>query len=274
MPSTIRLGSKGKDVSTWQSILGIPASGTFDANTKALTIDWQKQHKLVPDGIVGPATWGAATGTSFSGNVPVSTAQNADKAAYEAAKRALPSLKEPAIQYLVTVARGEGFYGSGWGNPSAKTIEESKKHGLTGYEGKGSNNWGAVQGKGSAGSFPHVDYHRDGSAYVNPYKKYATSEDGAKDMAMILLKSNVLNALSNGDLEGAVMAQHSNGYFELDPKKYLEAVRRNYAQLTSNVDWKPLLTGSVPTAGKLGIVALLLAAGYAIYRGFRASKGA
>lgn len=284
MPATIRLGSKGKDVATWQRILGIPESSVFDGDTKERTIDWQKSHKLVPDGIVGPATWGAATGTSFSGNVPVSTAQNADKAAYEAAKRALPSLKEPAIQYLVTVARGEGFYGSGWGNPSAKTIEESKKHGLTGYEGKGSNNWGAVQGMGSAGSFPHVDFgwltpeglHWKGQGpkvwgpYVAPYKRYSTQDDGAKDMAMILLKSNVLNALSNGDLEGAVKAQHANGYFELDPKKYFDAVQRNYAQLVSNLGWSPVLT-SAAKKGMGMLLVLALAAGgiWAIGKGLK-----
>lgn len=255
MPATIRLGSKGKDVATWQRVLGIPESGVFDGDTKERTIDWQKRHKLVPDGIVGPATWGAATGTGASAtvSVPVSPSQNTDRWAYETAKRALPSIAEPGIQYLVTVARGEGFYGKGWKGP-----------------GVGSNNWGAVQGKGNAGSFPNQDHHADGKAYTGEFKKYLTPEDGAKDMAKVLLKPNVLNALSNGDLEGAVKAQHANGYFELDPKKYFDAVQRNYAQLVSNLGWSPVLT-SAAKKGMGMLLVLALAAGgiWAIGKGLK-----
>lgn len=39
-----------------QSKLGINADGIFGKNTKAAVISFQKQHKLEPDGIVGPAT--------------------------------------------------------------------------------------------------------------------------------------------------------------------------------------------------------------------------
>lgn len=39
-----------------QAKLGIDADGIFGKNTKAAVIAFQKQHKLDPDGIVGPAT--------------------------------------------------------------------------------------------------------------------------------------------------------------------------------------------------------------------------
>ncbi len=61
MPSTIRRGSTGSDVVTWQRLLGIsPADGIFGAGTDASTRQWQSAHGLTADGIVGPASWNAA----------------------------------------------------------------------------------------------------------------------------------------------------------------------------------------------------------------------
>lgn len=154
----------------------------------------------------------------------------------------LEGVLEPERQYLQAVARGEGFYGLGWGTPSARTIELSKKVGLTGLEGKGSNNWGADQGKGTAGSFPHIDFHADGSMYVGQYAKYNTPLEGLQRFARILLKPNVREALARGSLRDAVYAQHSNRYFELHPEKYLQAVLRNYAIITEALKWTPALS--------------------------------
>lgn len=174
----------------------------------------------------------------------------------------LPGVLEPERQYLQAVARGEGFYGLGWGNPSANTIELSRSLGLTGLEGKGSNNWGADQGQGTAGSFPHVDFgwrNPDGTpwdgkgsrvwkAYVGQYAKYNTRLEGLTRFSRILLKDNVREALARGSLRDAVYAQKANRYFELDPDKYLSAVRRNYGILTTNLAWTPALTeeGVIP----------------------------
>jgi hypothetical protein len=174
-------------------------------------------------------------------------------------------LSPESTQYLVTVARGEGFFGLGWGNPSPQTVKNSAVFGLTGKEGIGSNNWGAVQGQGNAGSFQHIDYHRDGSLYVNPYRRYKTGADGAADMARILLKPNVLLALSMGDLHGAVMAQHSNGYFELDPEEYYKAVVKNYRALLQNLAWPNLLmnpTNLSPSAPEVPHSSLPLSSGF------------
>jgi hypothetical protein len=187
----------------------------------------------------------------------------ADQDAFKAASSL--GLSPEATQYLVTVARGEGFYGLGWGNPSAKTIADSKAFGLTGFEGKDSKNWGADQGKGTAGSFPHVDYHKDGSVYVGTYAAYKTPVDAASRMAGILLKPNVLLALSMGDLHGAVMAQHSNGYFELAPEKYYQAVAKNYQALLHNLAWPNLLldpTNVSPSAPEVAAHPLPLSSGF------------
>jgi peptidoglycan hydrolase-like protein with peptidoglycan-binding domain len=69
--ATIRLGSKGVDVTAWQNLLGIPASGTFDSATAAATRTWQTGHRLTADGVVGPMTWGAALGAPAAAPAPV-----------------------------------------------------------------------------------------------------------------------------------------------------------------------------------------------------------
>lgn len=236
---TLKLGSSGEDVKKWQGILnsaigaGLTVDGQFGAQTRDKTIDYQKSKGLAPDGIVGAKTWAAATGQS----IPVAT-KNAsaatDIAAYVVAKKSRPALSEAERQYALTVARGEGFYGKGWKGP-----------------GVGSKNWGAVQGTGPAGSFSNVDHHADGTSYIGTFKRYNTDEEGFGDMADILFRGGkrkaagakaIKDALARGSLRDAVFAQHANGYFELNPEKYLQAVMRNYDQLTANVEWPRLLT--------------------------------
>jgi hypothetical protein len=160
---------------------------------------------------------------------PVSTpaVANSDSKAYALAKAAAPSLTEAELQFALTVSRGEGFYGKGWKG-----------------EGVGSKNWGAVQGTGPAGSFSNKDHHADGKAYVGKFKRYLTDEQGFLDMARILLKQNVRDALARGSLRDAVFAQHSNRYFELAPAKYLQAVLRNYAAAAANTGWPVILSES------------------------------
>lgn len=171
----------------------------------------------------------------------------------EKAVQGIPGLTEGERQYLLTVAQGEGGFGRGWDNPSAKTVAESAQFGLTGHEGKDSKNWGAIQGIGSAGSFFHVDHHKDGKVYKGTFKSYRTDTDAAADIARTLLKPNVKAALAKGSLHDAVFAQHANGYFELDPNEYLVSVIRNYNQLSDSLGWKPLLKAA--PASPLGLPA-------------------
>ncbi len=169
----------------------------------------------------------------------------------------IPGLSPIEQHYTIAVARGEGRYGLGWGNPNAQTIALSNQFGIDPKAGVGSNNWGAEQGSGSAGSFPHIDFHADGKPYVGQYKKHRTPAEGAASIARILLKPNLRKALITGvyegtrrplltgkqltPLEAAVLTQYENRYFELDPAKYTEAVKRNYAALVSGLQLEPLL---------------------------------
>lgn len=282
MNPTLKLGAANDVEATkkWQKILGITADGTFGPLTQAATKKWQSDHKLVADGVVGPASWTAALGTSMPKVMQKTPQASVDLAAYEVAKKAAPSMPEKHRQYTLSVARGEGFYGRGWGNKNP----EAAAFGLRGDEGLGSNNWGAVQGSGSAGSFPHIDYgwktvngQRVWKAYVGNYKKYSTPEEGYLDMAKVILNGGkrgaagsaaIKAALDKGSLRDAVFAQHANGYFELAPEKYLEAVTRNYGILTANTEWKNLLSekgGMIARAlGWVGLGAALLIGG-AVY---------
>jgi len=54
---TLRRGDTGKLVEIIQTKVGVQANGTFDAATEAAVRQFQRDHGLVPDGIVGPRTW-------------------------------------------------------------------------------------------------------------------------------------------------------------------------------------------------------------------------
>lgn len=54
-----------------QNVLKIPADGQFGSTTKAAVENWQRQHGLTADGIVGADTW-----VSFSGCKPISNSSN------------------------------------------------------------------------------------------------------------------------------------------------------------------------------------------------------
>jgi N-acetyl-anhydromuramyl-L-alanine amidase AmpD len=56
---TLRRGSTGELVSTLQRAIGILDGGVFDSITEAAVRNFQRDHALVPDGIVGPRTWAA-----------------------------------------------------------------------------------------------------------------------------------------------------------------------------------------------------------------------
>ena len=70
MPATLKLGSKGPDVTRLQNLLNqksIPSpnlvpDGDFGNKTDKAVRAFQKAKGLTPDGIVGPKTWGALDG--------------------------------------------------------------------------------------------------------------------------------------------------------------------------------------------------------------------
>jgi putative chitinase len=53
---TLRRGSRGDGVKIIQKKLGVSADGIFGVNTETVLKKWQKDHKLIVDGIAGPQT--------------------------------------------------------------------------------------------------------------------------------------------------------------------------------------------------------------------------
>ena len=251
--------------------------GKWGDKSKKACVAFQKAHGLVPDGVPGTKTLealGISPPASSTKGHAAPTSSNSDSSAYAIGKNLGSQLgmTEPEIQYVLTVARGEGGYGNGWGHPSAKTLTESKNFGITGYEGIGSNNWGAVQGTGNAGSFPHVDHDEKGSPYLGHFRKYATPEDGLKDIAVTILRggkrkaigaAEIKAAIAEGNLRKAVFAQHANGYFQLPPEQYLASVIKNYDALLNNVRWPKVLSenGITPAVAAIGGGGLLFGLG-------------
>jgi len=56
--ATIRRGAKGELVRQLQQKLGIGVDGDFGPGTEAAVRAFQREQRMVPDGIVGPKTWG------------------------------------------------------------------------------------------------------------------------------------------------------------------------------------------------------------------------
>lgn len=55
--STLKLGSKGSEVKTLQTKLGLTVDGVFGPKTEEAVKKYQKEKGLSVDGIVGPKTW-------------------------------------------------------------------------------------------------------------------------------------------------------------------------------------------------------------------------
>lgn len=63
---TIKIGSRGEDVTALQKKLGITPDGVFGKDTDNAVRSWQRQHGLTVDGVVGNHTWESLGFTSPS----------------------------------------------------------------------------------------------------------------------------------------------------------------------------------------------------------------
>lgn len=98
---------------------------------------------------------------------------------------------EPELQYVQGVAYVETNYGRGWSGA-----------------GIGSNNWGAVQCPANAQDgpdcFPYQDSQSSGEKYKIAFRRYATPEDGATDVAKHVLKQRPITASVLADPKGTI----------------------------------------------------------------------
>jgi hypothetical protein len=172
-----------------------------------------------------------------------------DAAAYALAKPLLlGSCSEAEIQFLLSVGRLESGYGDNW------------KPG----EGKGSNNWFAIQEPNFAtrAHFDHVDTHADGSKYVAHFKVYPAPQLSILDGRQTVLKPNVRAALAAGDGNAAVAAMRANGYFEAPLSKYQSAMRAQHAAFIKATGLEPAVKFEGSDAG---LLLLLVAAAWSFF---------
>lgn len=57
---TLRFGSVGPFVGEWQRLLKVKVDNDFGPQMRKLTREWQAEHDLTDDGVVGPASWNKA----------------------------------------------------------------------------------------------------------------------------------------------------------------------------------------------------------------------
>lgn len=211
MAATIKLGSSGPDVQTWQGLLtaaGFPVSvtGTFDAATDAATRAWQKARSLVSDGIVGPASWSAMTGQP-SKSYPPYYAKNAQlgrdalREAWQGVTGEVPNLA------TLQIAQANAHLESGYGL-SAYTNKQTGETRVL-------NNWGAVQAGPppcGPGKFEATDTDNNGQPYQRCFRAYDTSAAGAADMIRHLTIERPVSwyLMRQGDIDAWAWAMHNS----------------------------------------------------------------
>ena len=53
----VKMGSTGAEVRAIQHVLGLHIDGSFGAKTREAVVNWQRENRLIADGVVGSQTW-------------------------------------------------------------------------------------------------------------------------------------------------------------------------------------------------------------------------
>lgn len=204
MTGKIQLGSIGADVITWQKIIAVNPDGHFGPATQAATKVWQSNHKLLADGIVGPATWQVAFPREKS-PLPVTLDPANIHVKAKVATDAVPGITHNESMFVRGIAWHETSDGLGWGTTPPPN------------GGAGSFNMGAIT-TNSPGplDFQHKDSRNDTGKiieYTTWFKGYPSFTAGMQGLASFVLRPNVKAALAKGDFPGAVAAMYANHYF-------------------------------------------------------------
>lgn len=267
--NTIRLGSTGPDVVTWQKVLGVTADGSFGPATDTATKAYQKQKGLVVDGVVGPASWAVAFPRKAT--LPaVAQLPAADPNNVHVRNKALVDslgVTPNESNFMRRVGYHETKYGLGWGGAAPPD------------GGNGSWNMGAITtptGKQtSVYDFHHGDSRNDGNGviqYTTWFAGYPNALEGWKGLARTLLKPNVKAALAKNDFNGAVAAMYANKYYlGIHPRTtpegnaanvndYLKATTKAFTTFSQYTGEKIAENGSIiaKVAAVVGIVILFV----------------
>lgn len=179
------------------------------------------------------------------------------RSAFETLRRAWPAGQgEPSRESLYSVLAVSGLessYGVGFGS--------------------GINNWGAIQcSHGPPCGDTCIEWgdsHSDGTSYRWCYRRYPTAEDGARDLASLLIRRVGVGILSAGNSRTLAEAMYKARYYEgigPDPEarisRYAAALQGCFNQIGEALG-APASGGSGEPAR--GSLAFLLAAGAAAY---------
>lgn len=300
MPATIKLGSTGPDVTKWQEALtsagyAVPTTGTFDQATDQATRAWQASKGLTVDGIVGPASWGAMTGAGggYQQAGPVATdiaavpglAEHTDNAfRYALAKMAARLLTNPDyIAAAMAVETGRTF------DPNVRN-PLSGAVGLIQFMPKGSA--ASLTGLGAGGAdFLGGLSQVEQLAYVEKYfKPFAGKMQNPNDAYLAVFYPSAMGKPPGYVIasEGSKVYEQNKG-FDTAKKGYITAgdvgaAAQHMLSQAAKVAripitpedlgpaggeevpgsaWAPGATSIVP---KIGLVGLLLASGYYLWR--------
>lgn len=119
---TLKKGSKGEDVKKLQQLLHISADGIFGSGTEKAVMQFQKEHGLTQDGIVGPNTWKALGVTST-----VTSSKVVDPSVVYSPLNCCITKANRAIKYLVIHYTAGASSAAGRAKGMKSSWEKSKK---------------------------------------------------------------------------------------------------------------------------------------------------
>lgn len=121
---TLKYGSKGTEVKQLQEALAkagykVTVDGIFGKGTEKEVINYQYDHNLTPDGVVGPKTW-----DSLNGKTPALSSKAVfNYVVYDALKVHVSKSANRPIKYIVIHYTGSGNSRTGRATSTKKTFE-------------------------------------------------------------------------------------------------------------------------------------------------------
>lgn len=258
--ATIKLGSAGDEVRTWQLLLGnsgypVAVTSSFDASTDQFTRSWQKAKGLFVDGVVGPDSWAAMTGEPKAAPAVSSSRADAHRAGRAALAEAWQAVTgRPGTLPELQMAGAMADLESGYGRGSYRLLDHTT--GATIRSSGVINNWGAVQTSDPASGFLATDTSSRLVTADNPkgyydhlYKVYPSPAAGAAHLVehLTLKRPTAWEYMKRGDIDGFTEAAHARleaggkpkvdpqtkmpGYFEQAPSQRAHGLEIRIAEI-------------------------------------------
>ncbi len=262
-PPTLRLGSTGEHVKTWQRVLEQPETGSFDAETEDATKAWQRLRGLDPDGVVGGMSWGAA-GFANEQLVPVlQTAVTmpdyvrAVMRSWHLVGAGVPLEQSIAVLYAQYMIETGGRSCFNWNIGNAKHFKGDgfDYHQLQGvwegYDARTAQDFimaGIARPDPSADHAKAVGAGRVSIIFTPPhpqtwFRAFKTLDDGMAEHLQLLARrfSKAWPSVLAGDFVDFAHALKAQRYFTAAPEAYAAGMRRPFDALVASSTYEELL---------------------------------